>query len=77
MSGSLAFRVFGGYGLIILLTLGVAGIVFFSLLGGYQQTLDRNSLRQLSGQVLFGVTQFSEQGASPQEIARYLETQSE
>ena len=77
MSGSLAFRVFGGYGLVILLTLGVAGIVFFSLLGGYQQTLDRNSLRQLSGQVLFGVTQFAEQGASPQEIARYLETQSE
>ncbi|MEE9278259.1 MAG: HAMP domain-containing sensor histidine kinase [Dehalococcoidia bacterium] len=77
MSGSLGFRIFGGYGLVILLTLGVAGIVFFSLLGGYRQALDRNSLQQLADQVLFGVDQFASRTTTAREVALYLQTQSQ
>ena len=74
---SLSARIFAGYALIIALTLAVAGVVFFSLLGGYRDALDRDSLRQLADQVLFGVTQFSARDASSGEVARYLEAQSE
>ena len=77
MSGSLGIRIFGGIGLVIVLTLIVAGVVFFSLLGGYRRQLDRNTLLNLADQVVFGLTQFAQLGdPQPGEIARYLREQS-
>lgn len=78
MSSSLGVRIFGGIGLVIVLTLIVAGVVFFSLLGGYRRQLDRNTLLSLADQVVFGLGQFAQQGNPPApEIARYLQEQSE
>ena len=77
MSASLGFRIFGGFGLVILLTLGVAGVVFFSLLGGYRDALDRNALQQVADQVLFGVNQIAGRNVTATELASYLQTQSE
>ena len=62
--GSLGLRIYGGYGLVIVLTLGVAGVVFFSLLGGYRAELDRNSLQTVADQVLFGVQQFRQRNVN-------------
>lgn len=77
MIGSLGLRIFGGFGIVILLTLGVAGVVFFSLLGGYRSTIDAHALQRQADQVLFGVDQFLNRGPTVQELARYLQFQSE
>lgn len=77
MTSGLGFRIFGGLSLVIVLTLGVAAIVFFSLLGGYRDALDRNTLQRQADQVLFGVSQFAERNSNPLAVSRYLERQSE
>ena len=77
MLGSLSLRILGGFAFVIILTLGVTGIVFFSLLGGYRDALDRNTLQLVADQVLFGVDQFAQRNVSAPEFARYLEAQSE
>ena len=74
--GSLGLRIYGGFGLVIVLTLGVAGIVFFSLLGGYRAELDRNSLQTVADQVLFGVEQFRQRNVTAVQLGAYLQTQS-
>lgn len=76
MTRTLGFRIFAGFAAAVVLTLGVAGIVFFSLLGGYRSALDRNTLQQVADQVLFGVNQFVDRGAAATEVGRYLATQS-
>lgn len=74
--GGLALRIYGGYGLVIVLTLGVAGIVFFSLLGGYRSQLDRNSLQTVADQVLFGVERFRQRNVTAAQLGEYLRAQS-
>ena len=76
MFGSLSLRVYGSLGLAIVLTLVVAGIVFFSLLGGYRAALVDNTLQQQANQVLFGVQQFTQRNASARDLAFYLQNQS-
>ena len=73
--GSLGLRIYGGYGLVIVLTLGVAGVVFFSLLGGYRSQLDRNSLQTVADQVLFGVQQFRQRNVNVVQLGGYLQAQ--
>jgi len=73
--GSLGLRIYGGYGLVIVLTLGVAGVVFFSLLGGYRSQLDRNSLQTVADQVLFGVEQFRQRNVNVAQLGGYLQAQ--
>ncbi len=46
--GSLSFRIYGGLMLAIVLTIAVAGIVFFPLLGGYREARVTTTLPQLS-----------------------------
>ena len=77
MTSGLGVRIFGGLSLVIVLTLGVAAIVFFSLLGGYRDALDRNTLQRQADQVLFGVSQFAERNPNPLAVSLYLEAQSE
>lgn len=77
MFGSLSLRIYGGLGLAIVLTVVVAGIVFFSLLGGYRTTLVDNTLQQQANQVLFGVQQFTQRNSSATDLAFYLQDQSE
>jgi signal transduction histidine kinase len=74
--GSLGFRIYAGFSLVILLTLGVAGIVFFSLLGGYRSQLDRNSLQTVADQVLFGLEQFRQRNVTVVQLDTYLTSQS-
>ncbi len=76
LSGGLALRVYGGFGLVILLTLGVAGIVFFWLLGGYRSQLDQSSLQTVADQVLFGVEQFRQRNVNVVQLGGYLQAQS-
>ena len=77
MLGGLQARIIGGFALVILLTLVVAGIVFFSLLGSYQRAIDRATLVPVADQVAFGVRQFAAGNAEPVDLARYLRAQSE
>ncbi len=74
--GSLSFRIYGGLMLAVILTIAVAGIVFFSLLGGYREALVTNTMQQQANQVLFGVAQFSQRNVTTREVAIYLERQS-
>lgn len=75
--GSLGFRIYSGLFLAIVLTIVVAGIVFFSLLGGYRQELVDNTLRQQADQVRFGLEQFTQRRVSLNVVALYLERLSE
>ena len=77
MLGGLQARIVGGFVLVILLTLIVAGIVFFSLLGSYQRAIDRATLVLLADQVAFGLSEFSTGNVSPADLGRYLRAQSE
>ncbi len=74
---SLQARIIGGFALVILLTLVVAGVVFFSLLGGYRQAIDRNALIPLADQVTFGLSQFAARNLPPDALASYVAVQSE
>lgn len=74
--GSLGLRIYGGFGLVIVLTLGVAGIVFFSLLGGYRSEIDRSSLQTVADQVLFGVEQLRQRNVNVVQLSGYLQAQS-
>ena len=74
--GSLGLRIYGGYGLVIVLTLGVAGVVFFSLLGGYRSEIDRSSLQTVADQVLFGVEQLRQRNVNVVQLGGYLQAQS-
>ena len=77
MIGGLQARIVGGFVLVILLTLIVAGIVFFSLLGGYQRAIDRATLVPVADQVAFGVLEFTAGNVGPMDLGRYLRAQSE
>ena len=75
--GSLALRIFGGFGLVILLTLAVAGVVFFSLLGGYRDAIDRDSIQQVADQVYFDVLRQAQRTVVVRDFIDYLEAQAE
>lgn len=75
--GSLSARIYLGVGVAIVLTITVAGVVFFSLLGGYREALVASTLRQQADQVLFGVQQFARRNVTAEDLASYLEAQSE
>jgi two-component system OmpR family sensor kinase len=52
---SLQGRIYLTLGFLILLTLGIAGVAFFFLLGGYQDRLAVSTLRQIGGPVYLSV----------------------
>ena len=54
-SGSVRVRIYLTLILVILVTLAIAGVVFFFLLGGYQDRLAASTLRQIGGPVYTSV----------------------
>jgi len=72
---SLRFRLYAAFGLIIAITLGVAGFAFFFPLGGYREDLAVSTLRQVALPVYYNLTLFG-RDLTARELALYLRQQS-
>jgi signal transduction histidine kinase len=72
---SLRFRLYAAFGLIIAITLGVAGFAFFFPLGGYREDLAVSTLRQVALPVYYNLTSFGAD-LTARELALYLRQQS-
>ena len=65
-------RIYGTLGALILLTLVIAGVVFFFLLGGYQDRLAASTLRQIGAPVYQSVVTPPGADFQPLEVSRQL-----
>ena len=67
-------RIYLTLGFLILLTLGIAGVAFFFLLGGYQDRLAASTLRQIGGPVYLSVVTPPGSDFQAFEVSRQLAT---
>jgi len=72
---SLRFRLYAAFGLIIAITLSVAGFAFFFPLGGYREDQAVSTLRQVALPVYYNLTFFG-RDLTARELALYLRQQS-
>ncbi len=77
MLNSLRLRLYAAFGLVIAVTLGVAGFAFFFPLGGYREDLAASTLREVALPVYYNIAYFSRANITPTELARYLQEQSQ
>lgn len=77
MLDSLRLRLYAAFGVIIAVTLGVAGFAFFFPLGGYREDLAVSTLREVALPVYYNLTLFARADISPRELSLYLQQQSQ
>jgi signal transduction histidine kinase len=75
LQNSLRLRLYAAFGLIIAITLGVAGFAFFFPLGGYREDQAVSTLRQVALPVYYNLTFFG-RDLTARELALYLRQQS-